>query len=1232
MKRIPLFLVCLFLSACSFPKLSRSPLDLFAFLRIFTGTQFTGQTIGGVVSGLLPGTSVTLTNGGDSINIASDGNFTFPKRLNTGDFYNVSLTTNGVGLSCSIANAQGVVQSTSITNISITCGLGAGFYEVGVNVTGVTGTVTVQNNGSDTLNFNSSGFQKFSIVQPTGSNFVITISSQPVGTVCSFDNPTLAFGTIGAANVNVFVTCVSGYIVGGNLFSTTGSDLGSNLINRKTYVRTLAGSFPTNNGGTGPTSGPAVASATATLARFNAPSMIAADSNFLYVADTSNGVIRKIDKSSGVTTVFAGGNSGGGITCPGTVVINCLDGVGTAAQFNGLVGITTNGNNLFVLEANGNRIRIVNLATAIVSTMAGSGNAGSSDNTSGILASFSNSSWITLHNGMFYVVDRNNCTIRTLNPNTTAVGTIAGGVGICSFANAPIGTNARFVSPIAIVGLGNYLYVTDVGLGGGYKVRRISLSGTNAVDTIAGDGVQASIDGFGTSAQFNDPHGITTDGVNLFISEWLGHRIRHLNLTTNRVTTLVGSVAGYADNASGNGLFNFPGYITTDGQTIYIGDQGNHSIRYLQSAELLHYTFDGNTNDSVGTNDGILLGAPSLTRDENGLSNGAYEFDGNSQYIESASNVTNITDNLTISAWIQTSGKVTNQFIFYNGTGGVDGYGLAIDNSGSLRIALGPLLGPLTFMQLPPNRWMHVTMRRLSGNWQIFINGKADAMGYATSPGIPSSRFKVGDGGHGFHFQGKISNVQFFNGALDDDVIQKLAIQVPTGLISYYPFNGNGKDYGDQFNDLTNIGTVAATNDRNGFPSSAYYFNGTNYFQKSNPNGLPIGGSSRTVCTWFKTSNPIGQYIISYGTPINSTGNGLVLDAPTLGMFGWDDDATITHEDFLNQWVHLCGVYDGGTQYVSIYENGTLRAYVYKNLWSTGISSNLDIGRLITATGNYSGDIDDVRIYNRTLSVSEIRAISGPYPTQVSSWNQTVASSSLKFYLMPESANFSNGGCSGGVNCVSTWDDRSGNNLHLSQATVASQPVFNATSLNGTPGIRFIGPSLTFLSRPCEPSLLSTSNTIFAIYNDTEMSGSDGIFQNGAKLLYLPDIVPNKLISFFDLQLNDPKVISSAIFSNTLGEVIMASLHFDGTTGMIYKYGSPVGSTSSSGTAYNCAPGDLNMGRYFWNSGVYPYGDYLNGHIGDFIYYDQVLSSSDRELVECYLSSKYKMRIGHTCP
>lgn len=1232
MKRFTLPLVFFFLSSCGLPSLVRDPLEFLTFLRFFSSPQFTGHSIGGAVSGLLPGTSVTLTNNQESVTVATDGNFTFPTKLSSGQNYNVSFVTNGAGLTCSIANAQGVVQNSNITNVSITCGIGANFYEVGVNVSGLGGTITVQNNGAETLNIATNGLTKFTTLISTGSNYAVTLTAWPAGTICSFDDPTLTVGTMAAANVTIFITCVNGYVVGGNIHPTAGSDLGTNLIGRKTFLKTIAGSFPINAGGGGAITGGAVASATASLARFNGPNMITADSNFVYLADSANAVIRKIDKSNGTTTILAGGNSGGGTVCPGTVTTNCRDGVGTAAEFNGIVGLTNDGNNLFVLESSGRRIRKVNLATSVVSTFAGSGNAAAADNTSGILASFNNPSWISLFNGNLYVVDRGNCTIRVINPITTAVSTLAGGPTLCSFANDPVGINARFVSPIAVVGLGSYLYVTDIGVGGGHKVRRIALAGTNPVDTIAGDGVQASTDGIGTLAQFNDPHGLTTDGTNLFISEWSGHKIRHLNLTTNRVTTLVGSGSGYSDNAGGNGLLNFPGYLLSDGQNIYIADTGNHSLRRIEPSEVLRYTFDGNTNDSIGTNNGIIAGTPAPTTDENALANGAYELHGGGEFIQSTSDVLTpqISDNLTISAWVFPAGGVGSQFIFYNGQGGTNGFGLILDTTGNSRrlsVSLGAI-GPSgnTTARLPLNQWSHVVLQRSYPNWKIYINGLQDPLVFTTDPNLPAGTFKVGDAGNGFYYKGKVSDVRFFKGAIDDESIRRMAVQIPAGLVTYYPFNGNTKDYGTEKNDLTVSGAIT-TADRNGNPNGAYYFNGASFMQKLSPTGLPMGTTPRTICGWFNKASSIGEYIVGYGSFTTSQGNGLVVSDTVTGMFGVSDDVTIFHEGFRNQWMHLCGTYNSTN--VEVYENGVLRVSALKT-WSTVAGPSLEVGRRLDGVANFTGDLDEIRIYNRVLSLAEIRTLSGAYPTQVSTWNQTLASSSLKFFLMPEAASFGPGACSGGTNCVGIWDDRSGSGFHIVQANGPSQPNLNLTGLNGSQGIRFLGGAATYLSRPCTAELNSISNSIFITYHELNTVGSDGIFHNGTKILYLPDSVGNYL-SLFDDSLGSSVLISSAPYSSVTNPVLM-SLYFNGTSGNIYRDGTVVGSIPTTGAAFNCLVGDLSVGRYSWNYGVYPAnGDYFDGFLGDIIYYDQVLSTSDREIVECYLSNKYNLPVGHTC-
>ena len=63
-------------------------------------------------------------------------------------------------------------------------------------------------------------------------------------------------------------------------------------------------------------------------------------------------------------------------------------------------------------------------------------------------------------------------------------------------------------------------------MGGSMQGGQLSLS--TVVTTLAGTGSSGSANGTGTSASFNRPYGITTDGTNLYVTEYLGHRIRQI--------------------------------------------------------------------------------------------------------------------------------------------------------------------------------------------------------------------------------------------------------------------------------------------------------------------------------------------------------------------------------------------------------------------------------------------------------------------------------------------------------------------------------------------------------------------------------------------------------------------------------------------------------------------------------------------------------------------------------
>ena len=87
-------------------------------------------------------------------------------------------------------------------------------------------------------------------------------------------------------------------------------------------------------------------------------------------------------------------------------------------------------------------------------------------------------------------------------------------------------------------------------MGGSMQGGQLSLS--TVVTTLAGTGSSGSANGTGTSASFNSPSGITTDGTNLYVAESeSNHLIRKIVISTGAVTTLAGT--GSSGSANGTG-------------------------------------------------------------------------------------------------------------------------------------------------------------------------------------------------------------------------------------------------------------------------------------------------------------------------------------------------------------------------------------------------------------------------------------------------------------------------------------------------------------------------------------------------------------------------------------------------------------------------------------------------------------------------------------------------------
>ena len=102
---------------------------------------------------------------------------------------------------------------------------------------------------------------------------------------------------------------------------------------------------------------------------------------------------------------------------------------------------------------------------------------------------------------------------------------------------------------------GTNLYVADTD---NHRIRKIVIS-TGVVTTLAGNSSSGSTDATGTSASFNEPRGITTDGTNLYVSDSGNYRIRKIVISTGVVITLAGSSTYGSTDATGTSAsFKYP--------------------------------------------------------------------------------------------------------------------------------------------------------------------------------------------------------------------------------------------------------------------------------------------------------------------------------------------------------------------------------------------------------------------------------------------------------------------------------------------------------------------------------------------------------------------------------------------------------------------------------------------------------------------------------------------------
>lgn len=287
------------------------------------------------------------------------------------------------------------------------------------------------------------------------------------------------------------------------------------------------------------------------------------------------------------------------------------DGSAIMSQLNGPQGLAMDASgNIYVADLANSRVRKIDNMTGMISTIAGTGTPGY--NGDGILAInaqiYYPSALAFDAAGDLYFTDRNNSRIRKITMTTGFISTVAG-TGTAGYNGDGIAATAAQINnpnEVAFDASGN-LFIADWI---NHRVRKVDKI-TGMISTIAGTGTAGyNSDGIlATAAQIDGPCGIIFDNAgNIYIAEYSGHRVRKIDIGTGIISTIAGTVAaGYNGDgiAATSAQLNGCAYIKFDYQeNMYIGDALNQRIRRINASDGIISTVAG-TGAGGYNSDGI---------------------------------------------------------------------------------------------------------------------------------------------------------------------------------------------------------------------------------------------------------------------------------------------------------------------------------------------------------------------------------------------------------------------------------------------------------------------------------------------------------------------------------------------------------------------------------------------------------------------------------------------------
>jgi sugar lactone lactonase YvrE len=260
-------------------------------------------------------------------------------------------------------------------------------------------------------------------------------------------------------------------------------------------------------------------------ALLNFPTAVVVDrAGHLYIADTLNHRVRRVDAATGVITTVAGL---GQPRCSGDGKLAVDAGLNEPAAL-----AVSDGGVLYIADQNNNRVRAVDLTTGMIYTVAGTGTAAyNGDDVAATETGLAGPSGLALaSDGTLFIADSFNGRIRAVDPVTGLIRTVVGDGGEYRYQgpDEPPSSSLSRPSGIALDEQGN-LFFTD---SDNHLVRRWDRI-TGRIERIAGVGVAhyGGDEGAALDASLSYPFGVVMDRAgHLLVADTFNHRIREVAL------------------------------------------------------------------------------------------------------------------------------------------------------------------------------------------------------------------------------------------------------------------------------------------------------------------------------------------------------------------------------------------------------------------------------------------------------------------------------------------------------------------------------------------------------------------------------------------------------------------------------------------------------------------------------------------------------------------------------